>query len=225
MKEQTDYKVFVAPIKDMVENTGQIEGLPKNPRYIRSKKFQQLVAGMKKYPKQIKINPVKVVRHGDQLVVVNGNHRLKAAREAGWKELPMVDISDWSIEEIKHEVITDNLTFAEWDFTELLEGGGWQTDELGDWGFDELIKKDEDLKAEQLDKKYTNENCVYPLIPVYDEKYNAFVIICKTETEEAAIRTRFGFPNKAQSYKNKFLGKSYVLTADEILNPKTDKKE
>ena len=65
----------------------------------------------------------------------------------------------------------------------------------------------QDLKVEQPD---------YPLIPVYDEKYNAFVIICKTKTEEARIRTALGLTYKAKSYKKQFLGETFVVSSEEI---------
>jgi hypothetical protein len=94
----------------------------------------------------------------------------------------------------------------------------WGEDILEHWGFDELIKDDQELSAEEIESKYDDSNCVYPIIPIYDEKHNAFIIIVESETEEAAIRTKFNFPPKAQSYKNSFLGKSYILSAKEILN-------
>jgi len=66
-------------------------------------------------------------------VVLGGNMRLKAAQEAGLKEVP-VYIASW--EEAKHKefIIKDNLAFGEWDWDML--ANEWDAEELGDWGLD-----------------------------------------------------------------------------------------
>lgn len=56
----------------------------------------------------------------------------------------------------------------------------------------------------------------YPLIPIYDEQYNAFVIICKTKTEEARIRTKLNLEYRARSYKQKFLGETFIVESEKI---------
>jgi ParB-like chromosome segregation protein Spo0J len=57
--------------------------------------------------------------------------RLKAAQEAGLKEVP-VYIASW--EEAKHKefIIKDNLAFGEWDWDML--ANEWDAEELGAWG-------------------------------------------------------------------------------------------
>lgn len=60
------------------------------------------------------------------------------------------------------------------------------------------------------------DNPDYPLIPKYDEQYNAFVIVCKSKTEEARIRTKLNLAYRARSYKQKFLGETYVVDSENI---------
>ncbi len=71
-----------------------------------------------------------------------------------------------------------------------------------------------DIKEVLQDLKVENPD--YPLIPIYDEKYNAFVIICKTKTEEARVRTMLNLTQKARSYKKQFLGETYVVSSEDI---------
>jgi hypothetical protein len=57
--------------------------------------------------------------------------RLKAAQEAGLKEVP-VYVASW--EEAKHKefIIKDNLAFGEWDWDML--ANEWDAEQLGEWG-------------------------------------------------------------------------------------------
>lgn len=200
-------------INEIASNTGQVKDLPKNPRFIKNDKFKQLVNSIQEFPEMLEIRPIIV---NEDMIVLGGNMRLKACKELKLKEVYIQVISGLSIEKQKEFIIKDNVSYGNWDFDELFTTN-WDEELLQHWGFDELIKEDEQLTAEEIESKYDDSNCMYPLIPVYDEKHNAFIILVESETEEAAIRTKFNFPAKAQSYKNSFLGKSYILTAKEIL--------
>ena len=61
------------------------------------------------------------------------------------------------------------------------------------------------------------DNPDYPLIPKYDEQYNTFVIVCKSKTEEARIRTKLNLAYRARSYKQKFLGETFIVDSEKIL--------
>jgi ParB-like chromosome segregation protein Spo0J len=52
---------------------------PNNPRIIRDEKFAQLVESIKSFPKMLEIRPIVV---NDDMVVLGGNMRLKACKEA-----------------------------------------------------------------------------------------------------------------------------------------------
>lgn len=53
------------------------------------------------------------------MMILGGNMRFQAAKELGWKTIP-VKIVDLSPEEEKEFIIKDNLSKGEWDW-ELLE--------------------------------------------------------------------------------------------------------
>jgi len=198
-------------INSIKSNDGSY-GLPNNPRFIKTEKFKKLVESIKTFPEMLLIRPIVI---NEDNVVLGGNMRLKACMELNLKEVYVQQITGLSIEKQKEFIIKDNLSHGSWDLDELLSGL-WDETQLEEWGLDEM-KYDTELTEDEIESKYNDNNCVYPLIPVYDEKYNAFIIICETETEIAAIRTKFSFPNKAKSYKNSFLGQSFVLSAKEIL--------
>lgn len=193
-------------------NDGQFDGLPKNPRFIKNKKFKELVQSINDYPEMLELRPIVV---NEDMVVLWGNMRLKAAKEAGLLEVPVTIAKGLTLSQQKEFIIKDNVSFGEWDFDELFSGD-WEKDLLGKWGMEELIKDDEDLDANEIEGKYNNDNAVYPLIPIYDEKYNAVIIVCETRTEFANVKSKLGIIGKRQSYKKKFLGETSIITAKEL---------
>jgi hypothetical protein len=189
-------------VSDIKEN-------PKNPRFIKNDKLKKLMASIEGFPEMLELRPIVLNK---DYVVLGGNMRLQACKKLGIEEVSCIIAEGLTEAQEDEFVIKDNASNGEWDWNTLLDN--WDRGLLEEWCLD---VPDEKLDEKGIDGKYNNDNCVYPIIPVFDEKYNAFIIICESETEEAAIRTKFGFPQKAQSYKNKFLGKSYILTAKEIL--------
>lgn len=56
-----------------------IKGNPNNPRLIKDDKFQKLVKSIKEFPEMLELRPIVV---NDDMVVLGGNMRLKACKEA-----------------------------------------------------------------------------------------------------------------------------------------------
>ena len=112
------------PIKDIKSN-------PNNPRIIKDDKFKKLVQSIIDFPRMLEIRPIVV---NDEMVVLGGNMRLKACKEAGLKEIPVIKASDLTPEQQREFIIKDNVGFGEWDWTML--ANEWDSDELQDWGLD-----------------------------------------------------------------------------------------
>ena len=91
---------------------GKIKANPNNPRTIKDDKFFKLVQSLKDLPEMAKVRPVVV---NQDMVVLGGNMRLKAMKEAGWKEAP-VEIVDWDEDKQRQFIIKDNVGFGEWDW-------------------------------------------------------------------------------------------------------------
>jgi hypothetical protein len=70
-------------------------------------------------------------------IVLGGNMRLKALKEAGYTEIPdewVKQASDLTEEEARRFIIADNVGFGEHDWEML--AAEWDSEELADWGLD-----------------------------------------------------------------------------------------
>lgn len=104
---------------------------PNNPRVIKDEKFQQLVNSILEFPKMLDIRPIVV---NDDMIVLGGNMRLKACKEAGLKEVPVIKASELTEEEQRQFIIKDNVGYGEWDWEQLQLD--WDTEQLKGWGLD-----------------------------------------------------------------------------------------
>ena len=89
---------------------------PDNPRIIKDNKFYQLVDSLKAFPEMMQLRPIVV---NADMVVLGGNMRLKAAKEAGWKEVPIIRAESLTEQQQREFIIKDNVGFGEWDFLAL----------------------------------------------------------------------------------------------------------
>ena len=76
-----------------------------NPRIIRDDKFKKLVQSIKDFPQMLNIRPIVVDKDN---VVLGGNMRLKAIKEAGLKEVPVLIVDDLTEEQKKEFILKDN---------------------------------------------------------------------------------------------------------------------
>jgi len=103
---------------------------PDNPRVIKDVKYSKLVKSIKEFPEMLEKRPLVVTK---DLVDLGGNMRLRAAKDAGLKEI-WIDETDWSEEKQREFIIKDNSGFGEWDFDAL--ANDWDVHDLNDWGLD-----------------------------------------------------------------------------------------
>ena len=116
-------------------NIAEIKPNPKNPRVIKDDKFAKLVKSITDFPQMLEKRPLVCFTDVDgKLVVLGGNMRLKAAKEVGLKELPVVLADDWTEEQKNEFLIKDNVGFGEWQWDEL--AADWDAQQLQDWGLD-----------------------------------------------------------------------------------------
>ena len=117
-----------------------------NPRYIKDHKFEKLVKSIKEFPQMLDLRPIVV---NQDMIVLGGNMRLRACREAGLTEVPIIYADNLTEEQQKEFVIKDNSSFGEWDWDLL--ANEWDTEQLIDWGMDipDDWAVDEVLEAEE----------------------------------------------------------------------------
>jgi hypothetical protein len=133
-------------IKDIKSN-------PNNPRVIRDDKFRKLVKSINDFPEMLELRPIVV---NDEMVVLGGNMRLKACKEAGLNEVAIIKASNLSEEQQAEFIIKDNVGFGEWDWDML--ANEYEEDNLINWGLDipntqSGIEEGEIFFSEELDRE------------------------------------------------------------------------
>ena len=121
----------------------EIKSNPNNPRIIKDDKFKKLVKSIKEFPKMLEIRPIVV---NQDMIVLGGNMRLKASKEAGLKEVFIVKADDLTEDEQKQFIIKDNVGFGDWDWDML--ANMWEADLLEQWGLDVPIESEIDDSEE-----------------------------------------------------------------------------
>lgn len=133
-------------------NEGQIEGLSKNPRYLKESEHDKLKKSLIDSPEFLEYKPLMVyAMDNGNYVTICGNMRLRVANElrldghSEFDTIPCVILkADTPIEKIKEYAIKDNVQAGNWDWDELANGE-WETDDLQDWGVDcSFLNTDED---------------------------------------------------------------------------------
>jgi DNA modification methylase len=122
----------------------EVKSNPNNPRIIKDDKFQKLVKSIKEFPEMLNIRPIVV---NADMVVLGGNMRLKACKEAGLKEVAIIKAEELTEDQQKQFIIKDNVGFGEWDWEDL--ANNWDAEQLTDWGLDIPDFKPEVLEAEE----------------------------------------------------------------------------
>ena len=130
-------------MKSELIKISKVKTNPDNPRLIKDIKFKKLVNSIKEFPKMLELRPIVV---NDDMIVLGGNMRLKACKEAGLKEVYIVKASELSAREQREFTIKDNVGFGEWDWDML--ANEWDNKELNDWGLD-VWQNEDDVKEEE----------------------------------------------------------------------------
>ena len=137
-------------------NISEIKPNPKNPRTIRDDKFKKLVKSIQDFPQMLDKRPLVCFTDTDgKLVVLGGNMRLKAAKEVGLKQLPVILADDWTEEQKAQFLIKDNVGFGEWNWDELK--ADWDLDKLDDWGLEIPDFAQTELEAQEDDYEIPDE--------------------------------------------------------------------
>ena len=92
----------------------QIKPNPKNPRTIKDERFEKLKKSIQDFPDMLNKRPLVCFTDTDgKYVVLGGNMRLKAAKDLGLKELPIILADEWTEEQKAEFLIKDNVGFGE----------------------------------------------------------------------------------------------------------------
>lgn len=125
-------------------NIGDVIANPNNPRVIRDDKFKKLVKSINEFPEMLELRPIVV---NDDMVVLGGNMRLRACKEAGLKEVHIIKASNLSEAQQAQFIIKDNVGFGEWDWDNL--ANNWNEANLKQWGLDFHSFDESTIEGEQ----------------------------------------------------------------------------
>ena len=144
-------KQQLVKISQLKNNTGQIKGLPKNPRILKDDKFEKLKKSIHEDPEMLELREIIAYDNNGKLVVICGNMRLRAMQDLGIKEAPTKILPpETPIEKLKAYVIKDNVSFGEHNWDTL--ANEWNVEELTEWGLDiPNFEIEEVLEAEEDD--------------------------------------------------------------------------
>jgi ParB-like chromosome segregation protein Spo0J len=109
----------------------EVKTNPKNPRLIKDDKFKKLVKSIQEFPQMLELRPIVVDENN---IVLGGNMRLKACKEAGIKEVFIVKAEGLTELQKDEFIVKDNVGFGEWDWDML--ANEWDSDKLDEWGLD-----------------------------------------------------------------------------------------
>ena len=132
----------------------EVKTNPKNPRLIKDDKFRKLVKSIEEFPQMLELRPIVVDENN---IVLGGNMRLKACKEAGLKEVFIVRAENLTELQKDEFIVKDNVGFGEWDWDML--ANEWDTEKLDEWGLDLPVDLSvaEELEAEEDDYEVPND--------------------------------------------------------------------
>lgn len=195
-------------------NKGQLKGLPKNPRFFRDYRYNDMKTSIKESPEMLELRELIVypLPEGKYLVVC-GNLRLRACKELGYTELPCKILSpDTDVKKLREYATKDNVSFGENDMDVM--ANDWDKTELAHWGVEFAPEKSKDEFRERFDS-ISDDTAIYPLVPKYDEKHELFIIQSGNEVDSNWLRERLGM-QRMKSYKTGKISKSNVINIKDV---------
>jgi ParB-like chromosome segregation protein Spo0J len=121
----------------------EVKTNPKNPRLIKDDKFKKLVKSINDFPQMLELRPIVVDENN---IVLGGNMRLKACKEAGLKEVYIVKAENLTELQKDEFIVKDNVGFGEWDWDML--ANEWESELLDEWGLDIPVFKEAEEKED-----------------------------------------------------------------------------
>ena len=141
---------------------------PNNPRIIKDDKFKKLVQSIKNFPEMLEIRPIVVNK---DMVILWGNMRYKACKEAWIKEIPVIVADNLTEEQEREFLIKDNVSGWEWDWDML--ANEWDTEELQDWWLDIEYTKEEPQAEEddfEVDEGIKTDIVLWDLFEIWPHR-------------------------------------------------------
>jgi hypothetical protein len=184
----------------------QVRPNENNPRFIKDYKFKKLVTSIKEFPEMLKLRPIVV---NSDMIVLGGNMRLKACKEAGLKEVWILKAEELTEAQQREFIVKDNVGFGEWDWDLL--ANEWDQDKLGEWGLD-VPYTDDDV---QEMNNPMNEQSEKPFATELDTESNYLILKFDTDIDWIQAKTLFGLKTETAKRAN---GKPWSQGIGRVIN-------
>lgn len=143
-------------------NTGQIPGVPENPREMSEMEYKKLLKSLQRDSRYTAISELKLYPYEGRWIAIGGNMRLQAMKELGWttvigKPIP----ADTDTETLTRWILLDNANFGKWDFDKL--ANQFDTDLLDDLCIE--IPPAPEIEDEEAKDDNCNPSDLAPAVP------------------------------------------------------------
>lgn len=165
MAKKKEIKIELAQLKpiQIINNDGQLKGLPKNPRLIKDDKFEDLKKSISECEVMTAIREVVVTPYNDNYIVIAGNQRFKAMEELKFKTIPCKVVPKGTPTKVMREIaIKDNQHSGEHDWKVLKEE--WSKEEYEAWGLEDEKEKEVKTEGDIEFSEYLNESNNYVVL-------------------------------------------------------------
>lgn len=185
------------PIELLQLNTGQIAGVPTNPRIIKDNRYAALKQSIEDDPEMLDVREIVVIPGAEPrtYVVIAGNMRTTACKELGWETVPCKVLPITTPAKKLRAIATkDNVNFGSWDWDAV--ANEWDVDEMGEWGVEAYTWEQSDFdglfeaREEQGSKRGTTK-----IVFEFEDKVHAKVTKALTKhgkTPEQALLKLLG---------------------------------
>ena len=166
-------------------NTGQIPGLPINPRQWTKSDVDSLARSLTETPELFEARPIIAVPHEGKYIILGGNLRYEASKANKAKEVPAIVLpADTPVAKMKEIVIKDNGNFGDWDIDIL--ANEWGDLPLNDWGVKEAINVEEEVAKAMEEQEVVAQ---IPFSEVLGEEHNFVVLFFDNEVDWLQAQT------------------------------------
>ena len=205
-------------------NTGQIPGLPPNPREWTDLEIKRLAKSMKNTPELVEARGCIVVPYEGRYVVLGGNLRLAAAKLLKWRDIMCAVLpEDTKVAKLKEIVLKDNSSFGSWDLSLLRKD--WSEFDFGDWGInvtwdtagpqpDASVNETPQEEIERMRQEF-EERMARGEISEEDEEYQEFLEKFKLKKTTDDCYT----PAPVYDAVARYVEETYSISRDKFVRP------
>ena len=211
-------------LTDLDFNTGQITGLPPNPREWTDLELKRLAKSMKNTPELVEARGCIVVPYEGRYVVLGGNLRLAAAKFLKWPDIMCAVLPEGTkVAKLKEIVLKDNSSFGSWDLSMLRKD--WSEFDFGDWGInvtwdtvgptpDASVNETPQEEIERMQREF-EERMARGEISEEDEEYQEFLEKFKLKTTTDDCYT----PAPVYDAVARYVEETYGISRDKFVRP------